>query len=180
MRPEGHDRPSNAWITTQLQSASRAVELGPADRRNSDQRRRRPWWSVFYGSFNPRRRAPPRRLDDSRFHSLDWHSAHLLAVAIGILLLCVADAFMTVVLLQDGAYEVNPIMAALIYRSVALFAALKMGLTGAGIILMVILAQYRFLRLMRVEWALYGVLIAYASLFTYEIWMLKGPLNLPI
>jgi len=87
---------------------------------------------------------------------------------------------MTVVLLQGGAYEVNPIMAALIYRSVALFAALKMGMTGASITLMVILARYRFLRLLRVEWVLYGVLIAYASLIGYEVWMLKGPLDLPI
>ncbi len=74
---------------------------------------------------------PPTRrrgaLDDSRFHSLDWHSAHLLAVAIGILLLSVADAFLTLVLLQAGAAEMNPIMALLVYRSVAAFAALKIG-----------------------------------------------------
>ena len=87
---------------------------------------------------------------------------------------------MTVVLLQGGAYEVNPIMAALIYRSVALFAALKMALTGVSITLMVILARYRFFRLLRVEWVLYGVLVAYVSLIGYEVWMLKGPLDLPI
>ena len=87
---------------------------------------------------------------------------------------------MTVVLLQGGAYEVNPLMAALIYRSVALFAALKMGMTGVSITLMVILARYRFFRLLRVEWVLYGVLIGYGSLIGYEVWMLKGPLVLPI
>jgi hypothetical protein len=123
---------------------------------------------------------PQRRLDDSRFHSLDWHSAHLLAVAISILLLSVTDAFLTVVLLQGGADEVNPVMAALIYRSVAMFAALKMGMTSAGVVLMVILARYRFLRLLRVEWVLYGVLIAYVTLISYEVWMLKGPVDLPI
>jgi uncharacterized protein DUF5658 len=150
------------------------------DRRHRIDRRRRPWWSVLYGSFNPRRRSPARRLDDSSFHSLDWHSSHLLAVAIGILLLCMADAFMTVVLLQGGAHEVNPIMAGLIYRSVALFAAFKMGLTSAGTVLMVFLARYRFLRVLRVEWVLYAVLVAYASLITYEFWMLKASVNLPI
>jgi Domain of unknown function (DUF5658) len=138
------------------------------------------WWSVLYGSFNPRRRAPQRRLDDSRFHSLDWHSSHLLAVAIGILLLSVADAFMTVVLLQGGANEVNPVMAALIYRGVAVFTALKMAMTGTSVMLMVFLARYRFMRLLRVEWVLYGVLTAYVALIGYEVWMLKGPLDLPI
>jgi hypothetical protein len=138
------------------------------------------WWSVWYGSFNPRRRTPPRRQDESRFHSLDWHSSHLLAVAIGILLLSVLDAFLTMLLLQGGANEVNPVMAALIYRSVAMFAALKMGMTGLGVLLMVFLARYRFMRLMRVEWALYGVLIAYVSLICYEYWMIQSPLDLPI
>jgi Domain of unknown function (DUF5658) len=150
------------------------------ERRDRADRRHRVWWSVWYGSFNPRRRTPPRRLDDSRFHSLDWHSAHLLAVAISILLLSVMDAFLTVVLLQGGADEVNPVMAALIYRSVAMFAALKMGMTSAGVVLMVILARYRFLRLLRVEWVLYGVLIAYVTLISYEVWMLKDPVDLPI
>jgi hypothetical protein len=150
------------------------------ERRNRADRRRRVWWAVCYGSFNPRRRTPPRRLDDSRFHSLDWHSPHLLAVAIGILLLSVADAFLTLVLLQGGADEVNPIMALLVYRSVAMFAALKMAMTGAGIMLMVLLARYRFMRLLRVEWVLYGVLVVYAGLIGYEVWMLKGPVDLTL
>jgi len=31
------------------------------------------------------------------------------------------------------------------------------------------------MRLMRVEWVLYGVLIAYACLICYEVRMLNGP-----
>ena len=86
---------------------------------------------------------------------------------------------MTMLLLQGGADEVNPVMAALIYRNVAMFAALKMGMTGVGVLMMVSLARYRFMRLLRVEWALYGVLIAYVGLICYEIWMVKGPFDLP-
>jgi hypothetical protein len=142
--------------------------------RRDRERRRRVWWSVCYGNFNPRRRSPPRRLGDSGVHFLDWHSAHLLAVSIGILLLCVVDAFLTLILLQTGAVEVNPFMAGLIYRSVAVFAALKMAMTSVGIILMVCVARYRFMRLLQVEWGLYGVLIAYASLILYEVWLIKG------
>jgi hypothetical protein len=172
MKRAGRAGQSEEWVANQLR--------GSQERRDRADRRRRVWWSVWYGSFNPRRRSPPRRLDDSRFHSLDWHSAHLLAVAIAILLLSVVDAFLTLALLQGGAAEVNPIMAVLIYRSVGMFAALKMGMTSAGIVLMVFLARYRFMRLVRVEWVLYGVLIAYASLISYEIWMFKGPIELSI
>ena len=123
---------------------------------------------------------PPRRVDDSRFPSLDWYSAHLLAVAIGISLLSVADAFFTLTLLQGGASEMNPLMALFVYRNVAVFAAMKIGLTSASIVLMVVLARHRFMRLVQVTWVLYGVLIAYASLIAYELWMLKGSPDLPI
>jgi hypothetical protein len=161
-----------------MKRVSRAGPDSSHERRARVDRRHRVWWSVWYGSFNPRRRSPPRRLGDSGFHSLDWHSAHLLAVAIGILLLSVSDAFLTMMLLQGGADEVNPVMAALIYRSVAMFAALKMGMTSLGVVLMVFLARYRFMRLLRVEWVLYGVLIAYVALIGYEVWMIKGPVEL--
>lgn len=87
---------------------------------------------------------------------------------------------MTLLLLQVGADEVNPIMAALVYRSVAIFTALKMSMTGVGVLLMVSLARYRFMRLLRVEWALYGVLVGYTTLIGYEIWMLKSAAALPI
>jgi hypothetical protein len=149
--------------------------VGPVtdgERRDRADRRDRTWWSVLYGSFKPRRRRPPRRLSESRFHTLDWHSPHLLAVAIGILLLSVADAFMTVTLLSGGAVEVNPIMAALIYKSAALFASLKMAMTGFGVVLMVLLARYRFMRLVRVDIAMYAVLAVYSVLLAYEYWML--------
>lgn len=163
-----------------MSRANRAEPPRTQERRNRADRRRRPWWSICYGSFNPRRRTPPRRADESRYQSLDWHSSHLLAVAIGILLLSITDAFLTLMLLQGGAAEVNPLMALLVYRNVAAFAALKIALTAVCTVSMVILARYRFMRLLRVEWALYGVLTLYVGLIGYEIWMLKSPAALSI
>jgi hypothetical protein len=163
-----------------MSRASRAEPPRTHERRNRADRRRRPWWSICYGSFNPRRRTPPRRADEYRFQSLDWHSSHLLAVAIGILLLSITDAFLTLMLLQGGAAEVNPIMAVFLYRNVAAFAALKITLTSVSTVSMVVLARYRFMRLLRVEWVLYGVLIVYVSLIGYEIWMLRSPAGPPI
>jgi hypothetical protein len=178
MKDASYSRPHD-WVAQQPNTAARPPAWD-AERRGRADRRRRAWWSVLYGSFNPRRRRPARRSDDSRFHPVDWHSAHLLAVSVGILLLSAADAFLTDILLQQGAYEVNPIMAALVYRSVALFASFKMALTGAGILVMVFLARYRFMRIVRVELVLYAVLIVYAWLIGYEIWMLKIQGQLPL
>src|SRR5271170_6169262 len=147
----------NDWATQQLQGTAALAPRAADERRERVDRRHRMWWSICYGSFNPRRRRPPRRLDDSRFHMLDWYSAHLLAVSVGILLLSAADAFLTATLLLNGADEINPLMAALVYRSVAMFTALKMAMTGAGIVLMVFLARYRFMQMIRVDLVLYAV-----------------------
>jgi hypothetical protein len=148
------------------------------ERRGRAERRHRVWWSVFYGNFRPRRRTPSRRDGDFHYRPLDWHSAHLLAVAIGILLLCVLDAFLTLVLLERGAAEVNPVMALLVERHVTAFAGLKMSMTSLSIVFMVFLSRYRFMRLLPVAWVLYGVLIAYVSLIAWEIYLLRDPLSI--
>jgi Domain of unknown function (DUF5658) len=179
MKPSNRPNAPNDWTAAELRGNAPNVPVSASDRRDRPDRRLRVWWSVVYGSFNPRRRRPPRRLNDSRYHSLDWHAAHLLAVAIGILLLSVADAFMTITLLSGGAVEVNPVMAVVVYKSAALFAGLKMAMTGMGVMLMVFLARYRFMRVVRVEMVLYAVLVAYVGLMGYEYWMLRELFDIP-
>ena len=144
----------------------------PADRRGADRRRRR-WWSVLYGGFRPRRRGARRLGEDARSFALDWHASHLLFVAIAILLLCAGDAFLTLKLLSAGALEVNPLMALVVDGDVAVFTACKTALTGIGVVLLVALARYRFMRRIRVEFALYAVLCGYLALVAYEFWLLK-------
>jgi hypothetical protein len=148
--------------------------ISTQERRARAERRRRRIWSVWYGSFNPRRRARPRRADEAYFHAIDWYSPHLLAVAIGIALLCAADAFLTLQLLANGADEINPVMAALLHRGVAAFVGAKVSLTGACVLALVVMSRYRFMRILPVEGMLYAVLAAYFSLIGYEIWLLKG------
>src|SRR5882757_8001648 len=141
MKDAGRSRRINDWVSRQLQgTAARPAAYG-SERRERTDRRNRAFWSVLYGSFNPRRRRPARRLDDSRFHPVDWYSARLLAVSMGILLLSATDAFLTAILLLQGADEMNPVMAVLVYRSVATFAAFKMAMTGTGIVVMVFLGR---------------------------------------
>jgi hypothetical protein len=148
---------------------------GPAtqERRSRADRRERFWWSLLYGSIRPRRRRPARRGQDARFHALDWHATHLWAVSIGILILSVVDAFLTLRLLSAGAVEVNPLMALFVDGNVALFAGLKMAMTGVCVGLMVLLAGYRFMRVLRVDVILYCILMAYVTLIAHEVGMLR-------
>jgi hypothetical protein len=173
------DNDSSGQHAEQSSSARQAQHGLTHERRRHTERRNRIWWSVLYGSFNPRRRRPPRRDDEVRYHALDWHSPHLMGVAIVILLLCVGDALLTLILLSGGAEEANPVMAPLVGGSVTVFTSLKMTITGMSVIFMVILARYRFMRVLRVELALYAVLMAYVTLVGYELWLLKVQSGLP-
>jgi hypothetical protein len=157
------------WVS---QEAGHSERRGRAERRNQPERRRRLWWSLIYGSFRPRRRRPSRRGGESSYQAVDWHGAHLWAISIGILILSVADAFLTVALLSGGAIEANPLMAMVVGRNATLFAATKVALTGTSVMLLVFLARYRFLRFVRVEVILYCVLGAYVLLMCHEIGLL--------
>jgi Domain of unknown function (DUF5658) len=172
VKPPFRQQPDN-WSAREADRAANTFGARINERRDRPDRRRRLWWSVVYGSFNPRRRRPSRRTDESRYHGLDWHSANLWAVSVAILILCVADAFLTVTLMSGGAVEVNPVMALFVGNNVAVFAGLKMAVTGIGILLLVFLARYRFMRLVRVDVILYCVLIAYVALLFHEIGMLR-------
>jgi hypothetical protein len=163
-----------SWVASRATPGMQPDTSSRDERRSRPDRRRRVWWSMVYGSFNPRRRRPARRLGDGRYHALDWHDAHLLAVAIGILILSVADAFLTLTLMSGGnAVELNPIMALFVGGNVAVFAGLKMAVTGMCVTLMVFLARYRFMRVVRVDVILYCILVAYMVLIGHELGMLR-------
>ncbi|HMK84855.1 MAG TPA: DUF5658 family protein [Steroidobacteraceae bacterium] len=165
------------WLAREPQGAEGSAVAAQDERRNRPDRRRRVWWSAVYGSFRPRRRQAPRRSDEARYHAVDWHEAHLLAVSIGILILSVADAFLTVTLMSGGAIEVNPVMAMFVKGNVAVFAGSKMTITGVSVMLMVFLARYRFMRLVRVDIILYCILVLYVVLIAHEIDMLHRLLH---
>jgi hypothetical protein len=180
MKGASRTRRIGDWVSQQLQGTVAGNPDWAHERRERSDRRSRRVWSVLYGSFNPRRRRPARRLSDTRFQPVDWYAAHLLAVAIGILLFSAADAFLTGILLMHGADEINPIMAIFVYRNVAVFAALKMAMTSISIVVMVFLSRYRFMQLIRVDLVLYAVLLVYAWLIGYEIWMLNSAGDPPL
>ena len=57
-----------------------------------------------------------------------------------------------------------------IYRAPELFQLLA----TFGVTLMVVLARYRFLRVFRVEFVLYAILVGYIGLLGYEYWLLHA------
>jgi hypothetical protein len=147
-----------------------ARPLSPPERRRTE-RRTRVLRALLQGSFHPRRRTP-RRSGERALGAVDWHQPQWLATAMLIVMLCAADAFLTVVLLERGAYEINPVMRALLGGSGLAFAVVKIGLTASGVVLLTLLARMRAFGRVSVGALLYSVLGAYALLVAYEFSLL--------
>jgi hypothetical protein len=137
-----------------------------AERRRGPDRRRTNLRSFLQGGITPRRRGGRR--DDEQHLPIDWHEPYLLFLSLMILLLSVADAFLTLTLLTVGATEANPFMAFILNDHPHLFAVVKMGFTGAGVLVLVAVARVRLFRVMRVGMVLQGLFVAYVALIAYE------------
>ena len=107
---------------------------------------------------------------------VDWHEPYLLGLAVTILLLNVVDAFLTLTLLTSGAREANPFVAFILDAHPRLFALIKMGLTGCGVLILVAVARVRLFNVMRVGNLLHAVLAGYVTLIAYEWWLLHAAL----
>jgi uncharacterized protein DUF5658 len=142
------------------------------ERRLAADRRRLTLRTFLQSGFTPRRRGG-RRAGEQHL-PIDWHEPYLLFLALTILLLNVADAFLTITLLMEGAREANPVLAYVLDQHPKLFAVTKMSMTGAGVLVLVAIARARLFNVMRVGTLLHIVLVGYATLIVYEWWMLRA------
>ena len=145
------------------------------ERRVPVERRRSVLRALWHGNFH-RRRIAPRRDGERHVVVTDWFHPQWLAVGILILLLCSADAILTLTLINLGANEVNPFMAPLVNGSGHGFAYWKFGLTAMGVVVLTVLGRLRFFG-KAVGWVLYGVLGMYCVLVGYELFLLR---NIPL
>ncbi|MBV6417508.1 MAG: hypothetical protein CMLOHMNK_02229 [Steroidobacteraceae bacterium] len=141
-------------------------------RRNGTDRRQRTLHGLFAGSQRSSRRQGPRRRDDRALAAVDRHHPQWLAVALVILLLSCADAFLTLTLVQHGATEMNPVMAPLVRGSGRAFAFWKLLCTACGVIVLTILVRIRAFGVFPAGALLYVAAAGYAALVGYELWLL--------
>jgi hypothetical protein len=145
------------------------------ERRVPIERRRSILHALWRGNF-VRRRIAPRRGTERHVVVTDWFHPQWLAVGILILLLCGADAVLTLTLIGHGANEINPIMNPLVQGSGHSFAYWKIGLTAMGVVVLTLLARLRYFG-RAVGLVLYGVLGMYCVLVGYELFLLR---NIPL
>ncbi len=147
-------------------SSFEGIEQINIDRTDSD-RRDLSWRTLIFGYLRSRRRTTRRVSEDMPIFT-DYHHPWLFFLATGIMMLSCFDAFLTLQLLDRGAIEINPVMAAVINQGTLAFAVTKMLLTSIGILALVFLARATFMRRFRTGLILTFFFSGYSILVCYE------------
>jgi hypothetical protein len=120
------------------------------------------------------RREEIRRAEDCRrVFIVDRYRQSLFGAIVFILFLSVIDAILTMLLLQNGAVEINPIMAFYIDLGPYTFLMVKYGLTAFGVLLLLHFrnVMLKWVRL-RAEVFIYVVLVAFLSVVSWQIYLM--------
>lgn len=144
------------------------------ERRSGAERRHYNVAAYWRGALNPRRRAG-RRETDRVYTIIDWHSPRVLALVLLILGMSTLDGVLTLMLMSQGASEMNPVMALFVPHNLGWFAAIKLTLTSLGAVVLVVCARMKVFRLFPGEVLLYLVVACYAALMSYELHLLANP-----
>lgn len=119
------------------------------ERRSGDERRahQTPFFKfLFFGG----KRQKLRRIEDSkRITVFDYYQPTLLFAILIVLCLSLLDAALTLILLDKGAVELNPVMQYYISLGPVIFVLVKYSLTALALLIMLVLhainsARYRF------------------------------------
>ncbi|MCG3135611.1 MAG: hypothetical protein HMLKMBBP_03332 [Planctomycetes bacterium] len=145
---------------------ARAPESAPrTDRRTGDRRRGGTRLFSRYTLFGGRRvgdRRDPRGYQGYVDLYEPWVGAMMVAVG----LLCALDAVFTLLYLQKGGSEANPVMDALIRQGPVTFVLVKCAVTNAGLLVLVLHKNFRW-----VKQVLAGLFVMYAALFAYHLYL---------
>lgn len=144
------------------------------NRSNSTDRRQNEgvpgFWYLFFG-----RRSEVRRFDDyhQKSYYLDQYSLRIFCIIIGIILLSVTDAMLTLYLIRHGAAEINPIMAHFLKYGPMPFLAAKYLLTTASVVLLVIYKNVHiFGTNIRAKYLFVIILLIFASVVLWEMFLI--------
>lgn len=140
--------------------------------RRGEDRRRFSMKTLLASLFRYRRR-DGRRDGDSINSYTDWYGPWPLAATLTIILLCFVDAFLTLILLNHGAEELNVLMDVLIRKDYYLFTIVKMSVTGLALIVLVMHFNFRIYKILSVRYLMYAFIPMYMLLVAHELNMLS-------
>ena len=133
------------------------------DRRGSDDRRSRrtrPWGNPF----GWKRRESGRRAGEQQNYFVDRYHKRDTAMLVAILVLNLLDAFLTLIHIERGGAEANPLMDRLLDAGNETFLFHKAAVVGSLLLVLVVHKNFAIAR--RAMWIILGV---YSLLFVYHL-----------
>ena len=109
--------------------------------RAGQDRRRRTFPPMRYLIAGGRRRKVRRWEDRQRVVILDRYSPRLFGCIVGILILSLLDAVLTLYLIEHGSTELNPVMDYFLKKGPLLFTVAKYALTSLGVVIFLMVAN---------------------------------------
>lgn len=126
-----------------------------------------------YLFFNGRREGIRREEDRGRVFFFDRYNPKLFAVITAILMLSVLDALLTLILLEKGSSELNPVMAYFLKHGLLTFIVVKYFLTSIGVIILLIFKNIFLTRAKIYTHSLFSaVIIAFATVIAWELFLI--------
>ena len=151
-----------------LDTEARGINVSD-ERRNCGDRRTRPTPPLSRYIFKGRRRQARRECEEGNYY-VDRYELRYLFVISAILVLCFADAYMTLTLMRFGGYELNPFMLALMNKDIVLALVAKYLITVLCLIFFLVHKNFRFMGRFRINTLIYGVLCVYSALVSLEFY----------
>ncbi|MDT8387755.1 MAG: DUF5658 family protein [Thiogranum sp.] len=146
-----------------------------SDRRNQNDRRSHSLRTLTYCGIHGRGRRRTARRDKHDYY-LDWYEPRLVLTGLAVLLMSCLDAMFTLTLLNRGAYEANQLMAILLEIDQTLFVTVKIGITGAGVMFLLMHSHFNVLRVFNGRKLLQWMVPVYGLLISYELVLLRSGL----
>jgi len=117
------------------------------------------------------RRKKSRRFEEDKNFYVDRYETKYLVLIISILLLCLLDALLTLVLLNHGGIELNPVMAVLIEKDATLFLTVKLTVTAVNLIVLLVHKNFLIFGWLKLRYIMFSLFILYFILILYEVYL---------
>lgn len=143
------------------------------ERRSGMDRRRKSPFNSRGLLFGGRRENGRRYTDRQKAFLADRYHQSLFGVIVLILLLSIADAVLTILLIGHGAVEINPVMAFYLDLGPYIFLLVKYALTSVGLVILLVF-RTRLLTYIGIKAGafLYVALAAFMSVVSWEMYLI--------
>ena len=143
------------------------------DRRSGKDRRNRSKSNVVKTLINGHRELARRQNDRNRVVYFDRYSSTSLWLIITILILSIVDAILTVILIRNGAVELNPVMAYYLNISPQIFMFVKYFLTSLSVFILLIYGSVALKGgLIQIRSVFPLIITVFASVVVWEIYLI--------